>query len=177
MNFCVPEKLMVPIGAAATAGLGKCADSWSDSEVAELRVQLPVEYHAVPVDALRRQWINIRKRGTEGYRVSGKGPSIGSRIKARKKKTPQWYLDYLDSPGWKQIRHQWFDFWKGRCALCNSPDASDIHHRTYANVPHNELLTDCILLCRPCHNSFHAERDVEESGEGRFLLDTFSAVR
>lgn len=38
-----------------------------------------------------------------------------------------------------------------RCALCYKPRASDVHHRTYERFK-NENTTDCILLCRQCHD-------------------------
>ena len=79
----VPDDVLIPIGAQMTRELGSCADSWSDSEITRYHcTQLPMEYRSVPVDELRRMHINIRKKGTEGYRTDGKGPSVG--WKARK---------------------------------------------------------------------------------------------
>ena len=130
----VPDELMIPIGAEATARLKKCADNWSDSEVAELRVTLPLQYHAVPLDALRRQFINIRKKGTEGFRLNGIGPTKGSRSK-KSKPVPPGYQDYLDSESWKSRRNTWLAAWNFRCALCNKSDVPlDIHHRTYERL-------------------------------------------
>lgn len=147
-TWLVPDDLMIPLGAEATAHLEKCADNWSDSEVASLRSRLPYEYHAVPTDELRRQWINIRKRGTDGYRLNGHGPTKGS----RKHATPQWYLDYLASDYWQKRRLEWLDFWK-KCCLCGTPadlTTLEVHHNAYIRLGHEEF-TDCVVLCRTCH--------------------------
>ncbi len=80
----VPDEYMIPVGAKATTETKQCADSWTDSQIEAMRSRLPIEYHAVPLDWLRSRWIDIRKRGTGGYRVNGQGPRKGS----RKKKIP-----------------------------------------------------------------------------------------
>lgn len=78
-KFVVPDEFMVPLGAKITQETKQCADSWNDSIIAIYRSMLPVEYQAVPLDALRSRWIHIRKRGTEGYKTNGHGPGKGSR--------------------------------------------------------------------------------------------------
>ena len=74
-KFIVPDEFMIPVGATGTALLERCADTWTDSDIELLRAQLPQQFHAVPTDALRTRWINIRKRGTPGYRLNGHGPT------------------------------------------------------------------------------------------------------
>ena len=64
------------------------------------------------------------------------------------------YRLYLQSPEWQKKRKWVLSFWGDRCALCNSPDSVERHHRTYARLGH-ELLTDLIALCDPCHDRFH----------------------
>ena len=153
----VPAALMIPIGAEWTKQLKKCADSWSDSEVGVMRSQLPPMYHAVPLDQLRKMWINIRKKGTDGYRVSGKGPAKGSRVNKPRTPPPKWYLDYLNSDHFKALRERILEVWGHRCAVCYEHQDSttiDIHHRTYHRL-HKEIDTDVIPLCRRCHDLFH----------------------
>lgn len=79
--FVVPDEYMKPVGARATQETGRCSDNWTDSELAYYRSLLPVQYHSVPLDALKIRWINIRKQGTPGYRTDGHGPSKGWKAK------------------------------------------------------------------------------------------------
>ena len=152
----VPNEFMIPVGAAATQRLKRCADSWLNSDLEQMRAELPPEYHAVPLDWLKNRWQSIRKIPTDGYKVNGKGPAKGSRIKAKKEKPPKWYRDYIDSPSWKERRKRWLDYWGNRCCLCNTAEALlDVHHRTYVRCPDKEVFTDCIVLCRRCHEEFH----------------------
>jgi hypothetical protein len=81
-RFIVPDEYMIPVGRTATRETRKCADNWTDSDLAYYRSMLPPEFHSVPLDALKIRWINIRKKGTEGYRTDGHGPTKG--WKARK---------------------------------------------------------------------------------------------
>jgi hypothetical protein len=56
----IPNSIMIPIGAQATKDSGTCADNWTNSFIDSLRAKLPVEYHDVPVESMRRQFINLR---------------------------------------------------------------------------------------------------------------------
>lgn len=157
----VPRDLMIDVGAWATREFQSCADTWTDSQLGRMRAKLPSEYHGIPLDHLRRYWINLRKNGTEGFRLNGKGPSKGSRKKI-KRKTPSWYQDYLNSDDWNRRRIMWLEFWGHRCAVCNGPKEEvqlDVHHRDYSNRG-QENLTDCIVLCRRCHELYEA--NIEE---------------
>ena len=151
----VPMEYMVPIGVWATKEFGTCADTWSDSQLALLRSKLPPEYHAVPTDYLGKWWRNIRKNGTEGYKVNGNGPAKGSRKKTPMEKSPKWYRDYLKSEDWQIRREQWLIFWGRRCSVCNAKEDDvilDVHHRTYIRL-RQEAFTDCTVLCRSCHRT------------------------
>ena len=166
----VPSNLMIPIGAEWTHQLKKCADSWSDSEVGIMRSQLPTQYHAVPLDQLRKMWINIPKKGTEGYRVAGKGPSKGSRTNKPRKNPPEWYVEYLKSDHFCELRERILARWDHRCSVCYEHQVDttmDIHHRTYDRL-HQEKTTDVILLCRRCHDLFHDNTPKESPEKGLF---------
>ena len=135
------------------SGKPRCADYWTDSDIAVYRTRLPLEFHSVPLDALRRQWVNIRKKGTEGYHVNGHGPKKGT-FKLRH--VPEEYREYLLSDSWKTRRRMWLEAWGYRCSVFNEgePRTLDVHHRTYERLG-NEAKTDCIVLCRQCHDLFH----------------------
>lgn len=76
----VPHDILDPIGKEYTQRLGKCADNWTDSEIEEMMVKLPLQYHCLSPESLRRMFITRRKRGTEGYQVGG----LRSRNKPKK---------------------------------------------------------------------------------------------
>jgi 5-methylcytosine-specific restriction endonuclease McrA len=48
-------------------------------------------------------------------------------------------------------------FWGKHCAVCNSPDNLQVHHRRYDHLG-EERITDVILLCDECHRKFHGIR-------------------
>ena len=64
------------------------------------------------------------------------------------------YQEYLKSDKWKQTRQWILIFWGHRCAICNSKDNIQVHHRTYERLGH-ELTTDCLVLCDRCHELHH----------------------
>lgn len=157
----IPKNQLIPIAIAFTQQSKRCADSWTDSDVAIIRAELPLVYHAVPLDELRRQLINIRKSGVEGMKVSGTGP----RKNARKfKNSPSWYIDYLNSDSWNERKKRWLDFWK-KCCVCANINNLDVHHNDYSRLG-DERQNDCVVLCRSCHNLFHEKND-----EGPGLFD------
>jgi hypothetical protein len=76
-----------------------------------------------------------------------------------------WYRDgYLGSDHWETFAWEVRDYYGKRCALCNTPARDrnlDVHHRTYVRLGCEEL-TDCIALCRRCHDAFNHARLSEE---------------
>ena len=119
-----------------------CADSWNTSVIERVRFYLGKDFQSAPIDDIRRMCINIRKRN-----------SVATSAKRRKERNhlPPDYLEYITSAKWKAFRIDVIQFWGGRCAICYKERASDVHHRTYERFK-NEKFTDCILLCRPCHD-------------------------
>jgi hypothetical protein len=61
------------------------------------------------------------------------------------------YQNYMNSQEWRAKREKVLIFWGNRCALCNSQDRIQVHHRTYERLG-QELLTDLIPLCYKCHD-------------------------
>ncbi len=64
------------------------------------------------------------------------------------------YQEYIRSKRWKEIRQWILIFWNHRCAICNTKDKVEVHHRTYERLGH-ELTTDLITLCDDCHKLHH----------------------
>lgn len=68
------------------------------------------------------------------------------------------YAKYLASPAWRQRRNAAVIRAEGRCQLCNSKKALNVHHRTYDRIG-KERETDLIVLCKACHEHFHGIKD------------------
>lgn len=66
------------------------------------------------------------------------------------------YTEYLLTDHWKNLRQQKLKSAKFRCELCFSPNSLQVHHKTYERRG-AELLTDLIVLCRPCHARHHGK--------------------
>ena len=64
------------------------------------------------------------------------------------------YQLYLKTEHWQRVRQATIDRFGGRCAVCNSNQQLDVHHRTYERRG-CETPADTILLCRGCHDLFH----------------------
>lgn len=65
------------------------------------------------------------------------------------------YKEYLQTEHWRNLRGQMLKRAKFHCQLCNRGDISlHVHHRTYERRG-NEQLSDLIVLCATCHETFH----------------------
>lgn len=64
------------------------------------------------------------------------------------------YSEYIQSVEWKRKRKWFLAFWNNRCSLCYEQGGLDVHHRTYERLG-NELLSDCVVLCKSCHERHH----------------------
>jgi hypothetical protein len=64
------------------------------------------------------------------------------------------YADYLRTRHWQSLRLSKLEQAHRRCELCFSSKALEVHHKTYTNRG-NEILSDLIVLCHPCHSKFH----------------------
>lgn len=63
------------------------------------------------------------------------------------------YTEYLKSNHWRSFRKKVLSFWNNECSLCGAP-ATEAHHRNYNSLG-KEKITDCIALCRNCHERHH----------------------
>ena len=64
------------------------------------------------------------------------------------------YSEYLKTEWWQKIRKWVLIFWGHKCAVCNSSQDVEVHHRTYERRG-RELITDCLVLCKDCHKTVH----------------------
>lgn len=68
------------------------------------------------------------------------------------------YLAYLRSPEWRERAMDALDRAGHRCQVCNADrwfSPLEVHHRTYERVG-REAPGDLTVLCRDCHDLFHA---------------------
>jgi 5-methylcytosine-specific restriction endonuclease McrA len=83
------------------------------------------------------------------------------------------YREYLASPGWRAKAEAMLWIAGYRCQVCNThrDEATlDVHHRTYERVG-GERPGDLIVLCRDCHELFHAGSKPARSRAGRADLE------
>lgn len=97
---------------------------------------------------------------------TGKAAKKAKEPKARKKKAEQPspdrlaelrampYAAYLQTPEWKKKRARALLIAGYRCQICNVSGLLNVHHRTYERLG-CEWLTDLLVLCQPCHETFH----------------------
>jgi hypothetical protein len=69
------------------------------------------------------------------------------------------YSDYLKSAHWQELRTKKLRYSRFACELCNNKGVLHVHHRTYQNRG-QERLSDLIVLCEPCHFTFHNKLEV-----------------
>ena len=58
------------------------------------------------------------------------------------------------SKAWEEKRKKCFAHFDCKCLFCDN-DATDVHHRNYANIGKEEIPKDLSVLCNDCHNRFH----------------------
>ena len=66
------------------------------------------------------------------------------------------YDEYLASEHWQKTRLRGLKQADYRCALCNSAENLDVHHKTYERL-WQELPSDLTVLCRECHGKYHVK--------------------
>jgi hypothetical protein len=67
----------------------------------------------------------------------------------------QYREEYLKSDHWKALRTAALERAESRCQVCYSAKLLDVHHRTYRRLG-AEMPADVTVLCRRCHELFHA---------------------
>ena len=82
------------------------------------------------------------------------------------------YDKYLRSPEWQDKRQQRLALDNHRCVFCKSTENLNIHHRTYANLGHEDILHDLVTLCEKCHKELHEKiKETREQEQESRKLD------
>ena len=78
-------------------------------------------------------------------------PSIG------KHRYERWQT-YMKSRAWSNFKKRVYKQRGNICERCGTIDGEKhVHHLTYERLG-SEKLTDCVILCVPCHNQIHSKR-------------------
>lgn len=64
------------------------------------------------------------------------------------------YKEYLQTPHWQALRLSMLKRAAYKCSLCGESKPLHVHHNTYVRRG-EEKLSDLIVLCHECHESFH----------------------
>lgn len=68
------------------------------------------------------------------------------------------YNAYIHSPAWAEKRDAALSRAENHCQLCCATVRLTVHHNTYERLG-NEHDADLVVLCKLCHDVFHAKRD------------------
>lgn len=66
------------------------------------------------------------------------------------------YGQYLDTPHWQKVRALALRRAARHCQVCGARGQLDVHHNCYVRRG-RELPSDVIVLCRACHDLYHAQ--------------------
>jgi 5-methylcytosine-specific restriction endonuclease McrA len=73
------------------------------------------------------------------------------------------YREYLQTPEWLQAREAALKRARFMCQVCSERSRLQVHHRTYVRRG-CEHAADLIVLCEPCHQTFHERMELAEGG-------------
>lgn len=152
-NVKIPEAILLPQALKARAKLNSDPEAWTDYEIEIIRCYCGERYANVPLQNIRRHCCGMRKRKLLGT-LNGTKNHGAAKITPK----PNWYKEYLRSEHWKEFRRKVLEFWNYKCAVCYWEENLEVHHRTYDRL-NDELMTDCIALCRECHKNANRRID------------------
>lgn len=69
------------------------------------------------------------------------------------------YHEYLQSDAWRAVSRAAKERAGWMCALCESSEDLETHHRTYARLGQAGELDDLVVLCGRCHRRHHGTFD------------------
>jgi hypothetical protein len=172
-GITIPLEIILPHARKAHIDIGRNPERWTDYEVAELRGKCGPNFGAVPLEDIKAQCCDLRKKALLPRLTNSK-----NRGAAKRQEEPPWYQRYLLTPYWKAFRLKVLAHWDYRCTICDGDHEHhlEVHHRTYDRCgtpdrPGTEKLTDCCVLCRRCHKLFHRHMNRDEKcrkAEGLF---------
>ena len=64
------------------------------------------------------------------------------------------HAEVMRSPEWREKCRKVWQRESGLCQGCREAKGAHVHHMTYARLG-EELLTDLVLFCVPCHERYH----------------------
>ncbi len=76
-DHLIPNSIMIPLCEKITRETKKCGDTLTLTDIEPYRAQLPIFYHAVPLEWMRQRLITLRKSGKLKDAATKKGPSKG----------------------------------------------------------------------------------------------------
>ena len=65
------------------------------------------------------------------------------------------YRLYLTTETWQKKRDERLEIDGGICQACLSAPATEVHHLNYYNIGNEDVLTDLVSVCHPCHRKIH----------------------
>lgn len=78
------------------------------------------------------------------------------------------YLEYLQSPAWREKADQRRKIDRGTCQLCGMKSENlEVHHLNYFSLKKENPYTDLICLCPRCHEAVHRMMCRVTSPDGR----------
>lgn len=72
------------------------------------------------------------------------------------------YSDYLSSSHWKETRGKRLEIDEYKCAVCGSTENLNVHHLSYKRIGNEDIESDLITLCHPCHAMLHRIKEQSE---------------
>lgn len=156
-RFLIPKDVLLPLLVKMKVEKKSDPEGWLTYDYERLRSWCGPQYAACPLDDLKLYACNFRKAGVLPKSRNGRGIP-------KREQPPAKYLEYLKSEHWLEFKRTLAEFWDHRCALCNSDQKCDGHHRTYERLG-KELLTDCVLLCRKCHQAADRARQRQKKSD------------
>ena len=82
------------------------------------------------------------------------------------------YAQYLQSDHWKEVRLKRLKIDENACAICKSKNNLNVHHISYKNLGNEDVETDLITLCHPCHAMLHRVKVQSQEQYESFLNAT-----
>lgn len=70
------------------------------------------------------------------------------------------YQSYLASPYWQKTKQRYLKANQPRyCYICDTRKNLNLHHETYERLGVEDVFSDLVCLCRPCHHAVHFQED------------------
>ena len=74
----------------------------------------------------------------------------------------EFYRRYIRSPEWEKRKAVRMEIDGYRCVMCGDTKALQVHHVSYRNLGHEDILRDLCTVCNSCHRKIHRYYDREK---------------